>query len=252
MKTLTIGDIHGKLIWKDIVDKENDADTIVFLGDLLTTHKLESVEQQITNLLTIFEFIETKRAEGKTVILLRSNHDIQHLGYDWADCSGWDWKLYEAMIPFKDKYLELTQWVYIDEEIHTIFSHAGVSTMWMERIANIDSIYEINDLPPSDIFGFTPCKMSDYYGISPTQPPTWIRPQTLVEYMPEGWTQVVGHTPVKKLCNASELVMSRSENFSCPDLWCCDALDNEEYLVIEDGLFIPKNLNDYDKDSSRD
>lgn len=248
MKTLVIGDIHGKSIWQNILDKEEDVDNIIFLGDLLTTHKLESADEQITNLETIFEFMENKRAEGYTVILLRSNHDIQHLGYSWAECSGWDEEVYQRMIPLKDKYLELTQWVYIDEEIHTIFSHAGVSTIWMEHIAKVDSIYEINDLPPSEIFGFTPCKMSDYYGTSPTQPPTWIRPQTLIEYMPEGWTQVVGHTPVMKLWNVGR-EGRENHNIDCPDLWCCDALDNEEYLVIEDGLFIPKKLNDYDKDS---
>lgn len=249
MKTLVIGDIHGKLLWKDIINNEENVNTIIFLGDLLSTHKLESSEQQIMNLLDIFEFIEEKRSEGKTVILLRSNHDIQHLGYSWAECSGWDEEVYQRMIPLKDKYLELTQWVYIDENIHTIFSHAGVSTIWMKQIAKIDSIYEINDLPPSEIFGFTPCKMSDYYGISPTQPPTWIRPQALIEYMPEGWTQVVGHTPMKKLCNVGELMRNGPEQYDCQDLWCCDTLDNEEYLVIEDGVFIPKNLNDYDKDS---
>ena len=231
MKTLVIGDIHGKSIWQDILDKEEDVDNIIFLGDLLTTHKLESADEQVTNLETIFEFMENKRAEGYTVILLRSNHDIQHLGYSWAECSGWDEEVYQRMIPLKDKYLELTQWIYIDEEIHTIFSHAGVSTMWMEQIAKINSIYEINDLPPSEIFGFTPCKMSDFYGISPTQPPTWIRPQTLIEYMPEGYNQVVGHT---RLGGIKKLKGDLGQ-----DLWCCDALP-QQYLVIEDGKFIVK------------
>jgi hypothetical protein len=245
MKTLVIGDIHGKTIWREIVNKEQ-ADKIIFLGDYVTTHKLETPEQQVANLESIFEYAENKRAEGIEVILLRGNHCVQMLGYDWAGCSGWDQKLYELIFPLRQKYLDMTQWIYSDGNI--VFSHAGVSTEWMERIAGIKSIDEINDLPPSELFGFNPCKMSDYYGISPTQPPTWIRPQTLIEYMPEGWIQVVGHTPVKKLCNVSNEVRE-NYNIDCPDLWCCDALDNEEYLVIEDGLFIPKKLNDYDKDS---
>lgn len=237
MKTLILGDIHGKLIWIDIINKENP-DKVIFLGDYVSTHGNESAEQQLSNLEDILNY---KRSSMDSIILLRGNHDVQHLGYSWSECSGWDEKVYQKMIPLKDRYLELSQWVYIDEEIHTIFSHAGVSTMWIEQIAKIDSVYEINDLSPSEIFGFTPCKMSDYYGISPTQPPTWIRPQALIEYMPEGWIQVVGHTPVKKLCNVSMEVREKY-NIVCPDLWCCDALDNEEYLVIEDGLFIPKTL----------
>ena len=245
MKTLVIGDTHGKTIWREIVNKEQ-ADKIIFRGDYVTTHKLETPEQQVANLKSIFEYAENKRAEGVEVILLRGNHCVQMLGYDWAECSGWDQKLYELIIPLKQKYLDMTQWIYRDGNV--VFSHAGVSTEWMERIAGIKSIDEINDLPPSELFGFTPCKMSDYYGTSPTQPPTWIRPQTLIDYMPEGITQVVGHTPIKKVCNVGQ-EYRENYNIDCPDLWCCDALDQEEYLVIEDNVFIPKKLNDYDKDS---
>ena len=245
MKYLVIGDVHGKTIWKNIIGKESP-DKVIFLGDYVSTHGLESTEQQVTNLNDILNY---KINNSDTVILLRGNHDIQHIGYSWAGCSGWDQRLHDMMQCRVNDYLNLTQWVYIDDDLKTIFSHAGVSTMWMEQIAKIDSIYEINDLAPSEIFGFTPCKMSDYYGTSPTQPPTWIRPQTLVEYMPSDWTQVVGHTPVKKVCNVGQ-EYRENYNIDCPDLWCCDALDVEQYLVIEDGLFIPKNLNDYDKDSA--
>lgn len=240
MKSLVIGDIHGKTIWKDIIDKENP-DKVIFLGDYVSTHEDESAEQQITNLDSILEY---KINNPDIVILLRGNHCMQHLGYSWAECSGWNQKVYEMMKLRKDDYLNLTQWVYIDDNLKTIFSHAGVSIMWMEQIAKIDSIYKINELSPSEIFGFTPCKMSDYYGISPTQPPTWIRPQTLIEYMPEGWTQVIGHTPVIRLCNVGEWMRNGPEKHNCPDLWCCDTLDIKEYLIIEDGVFIPKKLNE--------
>lgn len=247
MKYVILGDIHGKLIWKDILEKENP-DKVIFLGDYVSTHGTESSEQQVNNLKNILDY---KINNPDTVILLRGNHDIQHLGYLWAECSGWDQRVYELMKLHKEDYLELTQWVYIDEEIKTIFSHAGVSIMWMKQIAKINSINEINDLPISDIFGFTPCKMSDYYGISPTQPPTWIRPQTLIEYMPEGWTQVVGHTPIlEHLINIGEVFRNGPEKHNCPDLWCCDALDKEEYLIIEDGLFIPKKLNENESTSN--
>lgn len=245
MKIVVLGDIHGKLIWKDIIEKEQ-SDKIIFLGDYVSTHGLESAEQQVINLNSILEY---KINNPDTVILLRGNHDIQHLGYNWAECSGWNQKVYEMMKSRKDDYLELTQWVYIDKNLKTIFSHAGVSTEWM-RVAGINSIYEINDMEPSEKFGFWPSKMSDYYGISPTQPPTWIRPQTLVEYMPEGWTQVVGHTPIKRLCNVGELMRNGPEQIDCPDLWCCDTLGIEEYLVIEDGVFIPKKLNENESTSN--
>lgn len=244
MKILIIGDIHGKSVWIDIINKENP-DKTIFLGDYVSTHNEETAEQQLSNLDDILNYKETN---SNKVILLRGNHDLDHLGYYWAECSGNNHTVeqYMSETNFKNRFLNLTQWIYIDEELKTVFSHAGISTEWMEQIAKINSIYEINDLSPSEIFGFWPSKMSDYYGISPTQPPTWIRPQTLVEYMPENWTQVVGHTSMTKLCNIGEKYRNFSKAYKCPDLWCCDTLDINEYLVIEDEKFIPKKLNNYE------
>lgn len=239
-KILVLGDVMESISGKKIVEKEN-ADRIIFLGDYVSTHGYELAHQQVSNMLEIFQLKENN-PDG--VVLLRGNHDMQHLGYHWAECSGWDMNVYEMMHPLRERYLRLTQWVYIDELLKTIFSHAGVSVEWMERIAGIESIYEINDLKPSVKFGFTPSDMSDYYGTSPTQPPTWIRPQVLVDYMPEGWTQVVGHTPMSVgVLNYAEAVAEIDEK-KCPDLWCCDALGKNQYLVIENGIFIPKTLSD--------
>lgn len=72
--------------------------------------------------------------------------------------------------------------------------------------------------------------MDDYYGTSPTQPCTWIRPSTLEDNLVEGYIQVVGHTSTFK-CREY-----------CSGLWLCDALENNSYLVIEDGEFISKIL----------
>lgn len=72
MKIVVIGDVHGKLIWKDILDKENP-DQVIFLGDYVSTHGLESTEQQITNLEDILNY---KRNHPDNVILLRGNHEF--------------------------------------------------------------------------------------------------------------------------------------------------------------------------------
>lgn len=36
MKTVIVGDIHGRTIWKDILEKEQP-DRVVFLGDYVST-----------------------------------------------------------------------------------------------------------------------------------------------------------------------------------------------------------------------
>ena len=84
MKTLVLGDIHGRLVWYDIIEKEHP-DKIIFLGDYVSTHDDISVEQQCMNLEDI---LNHKVDNPDKVILLRGHHDMQHLGYYWAECSG--------------------------------------------------------------------------------------------------------------------------------------------------------------------
>ena len=77
------------------------------------------------------------------------------------------------------------------------------------------------------------------YGDSPTQPSTWIRPGTLCMCNIIGYDQVVGHTPQR---NISKMVQSTKGKQT---IWLCDSLGFENYLIIEDGEFKPKN---YKKD----
>ena len=77
MKYLVLGDIHGRECWKDIIPKENP-DRIIFLGDYVSTHDGVDSEVQINNLK---EILDLKSSLQDRVILLRGNHDMQHLGY---------------------------------------------------------------------------------------------------------------------------------------------------------------------------
>ena len=233
MKKLIIGDIHGRTIWKDIVNLENP-DKVIFLGDYVTTHEGISPEQQLSNLEDILQYKEDR---GEAIILLRGNHCLDCLGYYWAECSPTEPKVKKVMSvdPLKSRFLNLTQWVYIDEELKTIFSHAGVSDVWMKN-SEIDSVNDINSLEPSELFGFTPNYYGDCYGDSETQPPVWIRPQTLCKCNIEEWNQVVGHTPVQKGIYHTHNTIGQSE------IWFCDALGVKQYLVIDNNEFQPKTF----------
>ena len=111
---------------------------------------------------------------------------------------------------------------------------------------------DINKIEPCELFAFTPCKLSDYSGESATQPCTWIRPYTLLQYGIEGITQVVGHTPIEHICNLKDEILKDREKYGFEkgeeivnnycDVWCCDNLANGEYLIIEDGKFKPCRL----------
>lgn len=69
---LVIGDIHGRTIWKGIIEKENP-DKVIFLGDYVSTHDNISSTQQINNLEEILAY---KEDNPDKVILLRGNHKI--------------------------------------------------------------------------------------------------------------------------------------------------------------------------------
>ena len=128
----------------------------------------------------------------------------------------------------------------------------------------LEKVEDINTLEPSEKFGFWPCKLSDYSGISATQPPTWIRPWTLIEYSYGNYTQVVGHTSFGRhtkpyIANVNdECIKNYKSGFlydensedcqlhvkhweTTNQIWACDAMSHQ-YLVIEDGKFIPRDI----------
>lgn len=226
MKVLIFGDIHGRLCWYNIIEKESP-DKIVFLGDYVSTHESISEEQQCSNLEDILNY---KEENSNKVILLRGNHDIQHLGYYWAECSGYFHKVAEYMISIKDRFLTDTQWIYVEGNI--IFSHAGISKTWFKD-SGFKDLDDINTRQPSELFGFIPEHPFDFSGDSITQPCVWIRPQSLVKDALDGYIQVVGHTPVRKITNL------KSIKDEWPEIWLCDNLP-DEYLIYEDGKFTPK------------
>lgn len=229
MKYIVFGDIHGRNEWKRVVEKES-FDKVIFLGDYVTSREGIYEDKQLENLKDIFNFYDTNK--GK-VILLRGNHDMEALKYPWADCNPrfYNHYLYEN----RDEFLSRSQWIYVDNNL--VFSHAGVSKTFFTNLQNkykISSLEEINNIEPCEDFGFTPCKMSDYYGISKTQPLTWIRPGTLLDDSLENITYIVGHSTVSKIFNEKNEVTNS-------DIWLCDCM-LKEYLIIENNEFKTKNI----------
>lgn len=226
MVTLVFGDIHGRIIWKDIVKKEK-YDKVIFLGDYVTTHESISDEQQLSNFIDILNF---KKDNSDRVILLRGNHDLWN--FSWGHCTPFPSnKLLSNLKSLFDDFSNLSQWIYIKDNI--LFSHAGISQVWLDN--NKLKLEDINKQGWSEIFGFTPSRYSDYYGESPTQPLTWIRPQSLINCAVENYIQVVGHTGVKEISNLHNL------DNKYPDIWLCDNLPNQ-YLIIKNDKFIVKDI----------
>lgn len=71
MKTIAIGDCHGRSFWKLITQIEKDADEIVFLGDYFDSRDGFTGVEQIHNFKEILEY---KESTEKKVTLLIGNH----------------------------------------------------------------------------------------------------------------------------------------------------------------------------------
>ena len=253
MKIVCIGDLEGRTIWKDIIKKENP-DLTIFLGDYVAS-RVVSPKQEVS---TLEELMEYKEANPDKVILLRGNHDLEALGYSWAACYPQAPDISKKFIQaHKERFLNNTQWIYVDEDLKTIFSHAGISQIWINETVepylvegNVGSQYDdgsidteivlkyINTIEPCKVFGFIGDRF-DMCGDSKTQSCVWIRPETLMNCAIPDWKQIVGHTRTKKIGPVPSDV-SNLEN--PPEIWLCDSLGWRNYLVIEDGEFKPKGL----------
>lgn len=273
MKILILGDLHCRPIWKDIVAKEVEScDKIVFLGDY-TVPKEIKFDDPTDACGFLYEVLNFKDENPDKVVLLRGNHDLCSLGYYWAQCWPQDhpkviqyWQTEDV----KNWFLKNTQWVYQIPNTNIVCSHAGIGEKFEEACISylartLHPIYSgtevindevflkvINDIEPNELFGFSPCKLSDNNGESATQPCTWIRPYTLMQYGVKDIVHVVGHTPVKNICNITEECRKARSRWcidvpeeiinSYCDIWCCDSLENGEYLIIEDTEFIPSKI----------
>ncbi len=232
MKTITIGDTHGRSIWKEIVKKEHDADKWIFIGDYFDSlHGGYSANRQIENFKDILEF---QRYYPEKVILLTGNHD-QHYTKGWK----------EYYAGFQSTYAidigeiihlalreDLLQMCYKQDNI--LFSHAGITKTWCESneidIENVEQ--SINDLfkyKPNS-FKFTSGAHHSDKGDDVTQSPIWVRPRSLFEDKIDGYIHVVGHTVQDNLITTNDIVL-------------IDTLGTSgEYLEINNGILTAKKI----------
>ena len=238
LRIICFGDIHGRDVWKEVVDKEiNNTDLFIFLGDYFTSREGISIEDQNQNFIDLVDF---KNQHSDKVYLLRGNHDMEACKYYWAECS----PSYSSNWVYNNKemFLENTQWLLQIDNI--VFSHAGITQRWWEdmqkKFPELTCFEDINNIEPCEMFGFRSDKMSDYTGIRPTQPLTWVRPSCLCEYGFPEITYVVGHSTQTSISNHKiDLIKNYDmKEYAKCDVWVCDTLPRE-YLLIDKGEFMP-------------
>ena len=238
MKTVVLGDIHGRSNWKLAIYQEEPIDRIIFIGDYFDSFEFSGVEQ-INNFKEIIKYKEDN--PQVEVVMLIGNHDHHYfpeVGY--TGTSGYQNKIAPSITQVIDENRHHLQMAYGFGEY--LFTHAGVSPVFMDEVFgendwSIENI--VVDL--NEMFKYKP-RAFDFNGFeatgdNTTQTPIWIRPRSLMSVNkkhPKGlkkdYIQIVGHTQMRKLD------LEDSNKFTGGRYYFIDTMDTTgQYLIIEDG-----------------
>lgn len=239
MKTILIGDIHGRSIWKSIVETEKP-DRVVFIGDYFDSFNISGL-QQLRNFEDIVEYQKTADIE---VVMLIGNHDYHYL-QSAEHYSGYQPAMHHQFNEALKKNADNMQIAYQFDDV--VCSHAGLSSLWLDNRFgegqwSVDTMVEqVNEL-----FKYKPLMFFfdgfDAYGNSKTQGPLWIRPAALMavnkDTLRKKIIQVVGHTQVKGILDS----YVASQKSMGGRYYLIDALDDEGYMSYENGEFLPVQM----------
>jgi len=236
MKTIVLGDTHGRSNWKLAVYQDKP-DRVIFIGDYFDSFDISGVEQ-ISNFKEIIKYKEDN--PQVEVIMLIGNHDHHYfpeVGY--TGTSGYQSKIAPSISQVIDENRNHLQMAYGFDNF--LFTHAGVSPVFMDEVFgengwNIENV--VVDL--NELFRYKP-RAFDFNGFessgdNTTQTPIWIRPRSLMsanKKHPKGlkndYIQIVGHTAMRRID------LEGSDKFTGGRYYFIDTMEiSGNYLVIQD------------------
>lgn len=239
MRTLVIGDIHGRSNWKLAIYQEQPIDRVIFIGDYMDSFTISGVEQ-IDNFKQIIQYKENN--PQVEVVMLIGNHDHHYypeIGY--TGTSGYQSGVAPSITQVIDENRHHLQMAYGFGEY--LFTHAGVSPVFMDQVFGKDDwskesiVVDLNEL-----FRYKPKAFEfngfDGHGDNTTQTPIWIRPRSLMSVnkkhekgLKKDYIQIVGHTQMRRLD------LTGSDKFTGGRYYFIDTMDTSgDYLVIEDSI----------------
>lgn len=239
MKHIIIGDVHGRTNWKQIVEKEKDADKFIFLGDYFDPYDWTlTLDDLINNFRDILDF---KIKNPDKVILLIGNHDLAAFDSMANKCRYVE-GTYENMAPIfynaiKDGVIQLCY--FISDKI--VCSHAGFSKTWLDNSGlsfdedslNKDFREQVENKTAITTYDFI-YRKGDFWvdgsGNNIWQGPLWIRPESLMRNKPNDIIQCVGHTRIYKNTN-------QIHKLNRIKILLCDCLEHGEYYSYENSEF---------------
>jgi hypothetical protein len=236
MKTIVLGDTHGRSNWKLAVYQDKP-DRVIFIGDYFDSFEISGVEQ-IANFKEIIKYKEDN--PQVEVVMLIGNHDYHYfpeVGY--TGTSGYQSGIAPSITQVIDENRHHLQMAYGFGEY--LFTHAGVSPVFMDQIfGENDWSIENVVVDLNEMFRYKPIAFDfngfDSTGDNTTQTPIWIRPRSLMsanKKHPKGlkndYIQIVGHTAMRRID------LEGSDKFTGGRYYFIDTMEiSGNYLVIQD------------------
>jgi len=236
MKTIILGDTHGRSNWKLAVYQDKP-DRVIFIGDYFDSFEISGVEQ-IANFKEIIKYKEDN--PQVEVVLLIGNHDHHYfpeVGY--TGTSGYQAGVGHSITQVVDENRYHLQMAYGFG--YYLFTHAGVSPVFMDQVFGKDDWNKENvvvDL--NELFKYKPRAFDfngfDSSGDNTTQTPIWIRPRSLMsankkhkKSLKKDYIQIVGHTAMRKID------LEGNDKFTGGRYYFIDTMEiSGNYLVIQD------------------
>lgn len=144
MHILIIPDVHGRKFWREAINNNiGQVDKVIFLGDYLDPYDDEIWKHPETleckeffdygNLLKMLEdIISLKKNEPGKYILLTGNHSDSYIWSRFRAATRTDYRNWEKYHKFFSQNLNLFNLVWVENNV--IFSHAGITKGWAERV----------------------------------------------------------------------------------------------------------------------
>lgn len=236
MKTIILGDTHGRSNWK-LAIAQDKPDRVIFIGDYFDSFYFSGVEQ-IDNFKQIIQYKENN--PQVEVVMLIGNHDHHYfpeIGY--TGTSGFQFTMAPSIMQVIDENRHHLQMAYGFGDF--LCTHAGISPVFMDQVFGPDDwskesiVVDLNEL-----FRYKP-KAFEFNGLessgdNTTQTPIWIRPRSLMssnKKHPKGlkkdYIQIVGHTQMYKI----DLISS--DRFTGSRYYFIDTMEiSGQYLVWQD------------------
>lgn len=229
IKTLTIGDLHGKSVWNTI--NPDNYDKIIFIGDYVDCFTRTN-EEIIDNLNNVIQF---KKDNFDKVELLVGNHDVMYMLRSVNEnnpysCSGYRYSYHHILYDIFQKNKQLFKLAY--QYKNYLWTHAGLHIGWW----NADYPYskkELKDVAIGLNKAFLEEQASIFQvgysrgGFKSVGGPLWEDRRLTMSKPVKGLHQIIGHSKVNDI-----VTYDIDENTSTTFVDCLDTVTKFYELEI--------------------